>query len=157
LFPYTTLFRSETMQCTGTSIGSIGVGEQEDTVALVFSGKNTPSGIFLYLTPAKEGKLVMGEDGFSSVGWFNQDTSQSNLMNMYLLGAENFPEGGDIKDAATFNITSISKDRIKGTFMATMVFNSTVIENGQVISGEIRTVEITNGKFDVPLLYGADS
>lgn len=141
----------EKMQFEGTAVGATSPEAEEDAVVVYFTGKNTPAGFWLMLKPAKKGKLVMGQDGFTSGGWFHQDSTQINVMNSYLLGADNFPEGGSIKDAATFDITSISKDRIKGTFTATMVSNSTIYEDGELISGEIKTINVTNGKFDVPL------
>ncbi len=146
----------EKLQFDGTSWGALGSGAKGDTVLLLLNGKNTPAGFFLMLTPAKKGKLVMGKDGFASVGWFHKDSTQANIINSYLLGAENFPEDGSIKDAATFDITSISKDRIKGTFTATMVSNSTILQNGEPISGEIKTIKVTDGKFDVPLFNSTD-
>ncbi len=142
----------ETIQFKGYGAGSFASGSNGDTVAVGFSDNDSPMTFFFMLTPAKKGKHIMGKNGFFSIGMFQKDSTVTNLDKTYLLGWDNFDPEDEVEDAATFNITSVSKDRIKGTFTTTMISNSTVKENGEIISGEIKTVTVTNGAFDVPLI-----
>src|SRR5690606_25223337 len=114
---------------------------------------NKPMTFFLMITPAKKGKYTMGEGNFVSYGMFFQDSTQNNIMEIYFLGADNIDDNDTEMDgAATFDITSLSNEGITGAFESTMIQNSTIKEDGEIISGEIKRVKITNGKFNVPFL-----
>ena len=81
------------------------------------------------------------------------DTTQStNYFNAFLVGEDNIDDNGLDQDGeAAFTISSYSNKRIKGTFELTMIQNTTIKENGVIVSGQINQLKVTNGKFDVPL------
>lgn len=137
---------------TGTAKGAIGIGSQ-DTVLMTFSGTDKPMQFILMITPVDKGTHIMREDGFEIVGLFHQDTTKSkNYLNAYLVGEDNVDDNGsDMDGEASFIISSFSNKHIKGTFDLTMIKNTTIEEDGEIISGEIKSVKVTNGKFDIPL------
>lgn len=142
----------EKIQFNGSAKGAHGGGSQ-DTVVLTFSGKNHPAQMILMLTPVSTGTSRMRENGFTSFGFLHPDTTQStNYLNAYLLGEDNIDDNEFEADGeASFTISSFSNKHIKGTFELTLIRNTTIKENGEVISGEIKMVKVTNGKFDVRL------
>ena len=143
----------EKVQFTGSSWGAMGSGSR-DTVVMYFSGEDNPMTMFLMITPAKKGKHTMGENGFESYGMFFQDSTENSFMKIYFLGEDNIDDNDTEMDgSATFDITSLSNKGITGSFEATMIQNSTIVENGEVTSGEIKRVKITNGKFNVPFWF----
>ncbi|HLR37239.1 MAG TPA: hypothetical protein VK084_04280 [Chitinophagaceae bacterium] len=144
----------ESVQFIGTAVGVIGTGSP-DSVIMTFSGKNSPMVFWLMITPADKGTHIMGQNNFECYGFFYKDSSINNLFEAYLVGEDNIDDNGTEMDgAASFKISSISNDQIKGTFELTMIQNSTVYENGELQSGEIKKIKVTNGKFDVPFSYG---
>lgn len=152
-FSATVLFNDtkENLKFDGAAWGTIGASDEGKAVVMYVNDKKSPAGFWLMLDQVKKGKMVKGQNDITIGGFFQRDSTQSSILKAYHLGSDNFPEGGSIKDAATFNITSISNDRIKGTFTATMVKNTTIYEDGELISGEIKTLNVTDGKFDIPL------
>ncbi len=152
----TFLDTDEKVQFTGTGIGAMGTGSQ-DTVVLVFTGKEKPMVFWLMITPADEGKHTMGEGGFVCSGMFYPDSSEINVNKIYLVGADNIDDNDTEMDGkASFNISSQTTNKIKGTFELTMIQNSTVYQNGELQSGEIKKVKITNGTFNCPLYEASD-
>lgn len=146
----------ETVEFSGTALGAIGTGSQ-DTVVMIFSGKDHPMAFWIMLTPADKGQYTMGEGGFECSGIFYQDSLKVNVKQLYLVGVDNMDDNGTEMDGkASFNITSQTTDNIKGTFELTMIQNSTVYQNGELQSGEIKKVKITNGTFNCPLYEASD-
>ena len=142
----------EKVQFIGTAIGAIGTGNQ-DTVLMTFAGKNKPMQFILMITPVSKGTHSMREDGFKTFGAFHPDTTKSsNYLNAYLIGEDNNDDNElEMDGEASFTVSSFSNKNIKGTFELTMIQNTTIKEDGEVISGEIKRMKVTNGKFDVPL------
>lgn len=145
----------EKQQFTGAAIGAIGSGSA-DTVLMYFSGKNNPMKFILMITPAKKGKHTMGEKDFETYGVFYPDSvATTNILRAYLVGEDNINDNDTEMDgAASFDISSLSNNQIKGSFELTMIKNTTIKEDGEIISGEIKQVKVTNGKFNVPLFNG---
>lgn len=142
----------EKIQFNGIAQGVRG-GGNPDTVIMNFSGKDHPLRLTLMITPVAEGTSRMREKGFSTFGFLHPDTTQStNYFNAFLVGEDNIDDNGLDQDGeAAFTISSFSNKRIKGTFELTMIQNTTIKENGVVVSGQINQLKVTNGKFDVPL------
>lgn len=142
----------EKIQFNGTAKGAYGGGSQ-DTVIMTFLGKDHPMHMVLMLTPVTTGTSRMRENGFTTYGFLHPDTTQStNYFNAYLVGEDNIDDNEFEADGeASFTISSFTNKAIKGSFELTMIRNTTIKENGAVISGEIKKVKVTNGKFDVPL------
>lgn len=143
---------NETIQFSGTAKGALGTGDQ-DTVLMTFSGKDQPLHFVLMITPVAEGISRMRESGFTTLGLFHPDTTQNtNYFDAYLVGEDNIDDNELEADGeASFTISSFSNKNIKGTFDLTMIRNTTVKVDGEVISGDIKKIKVTNGKFDVPL------
>src|SRR5699024_6978629 len=81
----------EAFEFTGTASGAIGTGSQ-DTVILLFSGKENPMAFMLMLTPVDEGEYTMGEGNFECYGIFYPDSSQTNFKKLYLVGEDNIED-----------------------------------------------------------------
>lgn len=137
---------------TGTAKGAIGTGDK-DTVLMTFAGTDKPMQFILMITPVSKGTHMMRKDGFKTFGVFHQDTTKSkNYLNAYLVGEDNIDENGlEMGGEASFTISSFSNKNIKGTFEFDMIKNTTIKKDGEAISGEIKTIKVTGGKFDVPL------
>lgn len=142
----------EKVEFSGTAKGVIGTGKQ-DTVLMTFSGKDQPMQFMVMITPAAEGTHRLGTGGFEVFGVFHQDTTKStNYLSAYLVGADNLDDNESKMDGeASFSISSYSRDHIKGTFELTMIQNTTIKQDGEVLSGEIKTMKVTSGKLDIPL------
>lgn len=142
----------EKVQFTGSAMGAVGSGSA-DTVIMHFAGQDQSMRFMLMVTPVSKGKHTMGKNGFETIGVFFPDTIQStNYLNAYLVGEDNINDNETEMDgAASFDISSFSNNLIKGSFEMTMIRNTTIKENGEVISGDIKRVKVTNGKFNVPL------
>lgn len=142
----------EKVQFTGAASGAIGSGNA-DTVIMNFAGLDNSMRFIITITPVKKGKHTMGKNGFEAVGAFFPDTEQStNYLKAYLLGEDNIDDNDTTMDgAASFDISSFSSNQIQGSFEFTMIQNTTIKQDGEIISGEIKRVKITEGKFNVPL------
>lgn len=145
----------EKIQFTGAASGAIGSGSA-DTVIMNFAGLDNSMRFTLMITPVKKGKHTMGKNGFEAFGAFFPNTEQStNYLNAYLTGEDNIDDNDTKMDgAASFDVTSFSSNQIQGSFELTMIQNTTIKEDGEIISGEIKQVKVTNGKFNVPLFNG---
>lgn len=142
---------NEKVQFTGTTMGGISSGKR-DTVMMTFAGQNNAMQFILVITPVSKGTHTMRKDGFETHGLLYQDSTKGNILNAYLVGEDNIDENELKMDGeASFTVSSFSNKNIKGTFELSMIRNTTIKEDGEIISGGIRKVKVTNGKFDVPL------
>lgn len=133
--------------------GALAAIDKEGTLVMILRDAKSPMAFFFALQNIKVGTFSHEAKTLVGGGIFYTDTSKSNIRQLYLIGEDNIDDNGEAIDGKmTITVSSITKDHIKGTFSTTMVLNSTIIENGTVLEGEIKKATVTNGTFDCSLV-----
>lgn len=141
----------KTASFSASGLGAMG-GLSDDGLALIFRDDNSPMAFFIIMGAPKVGHFSHEDGTLKGGGWFYEDTANIGMRQIYYFGEDNVDNDEIIDGMATIDISSLANNHIKGTFSMTMVLNSTIKEDGEIIEGEIKRAKVTNGKFDMDLM-----